>query len=169
MTTKIMKYLLAVTAMLLVVIIGSIRPVYSGAGPSVNDNAPDFSLRDLNGEIRKLSDLRGKVVLINFWASWCPQCRNEIPGFEKIYQSNKGKGFFIIGIAMDDVTLSTLKQLQLTYPVVKADDKVVKDYGGIKGIPTSFLVGRDGRIIKKIRGEYTENALRTDLENALKK
>ena len=155
--------------MLLVFLLLDNKTVFSGTSLLVNDAAPVFSLKDLQGEKISLSDLNGKVVLINFWASWCPQCRNEIPGFQKMYEEHKGKGFSIIGIALDDVTPSSVKQLKLTYPIVKADDKVIKDYGGIKAIPTSFLVGRNGKIIKKIRGEYSENVLKADLENALKK
>jgi peroxiredoxin len=155
--------------MLLLFLILDNKTAFSGTTLSVNDSAPDFSLKDLQGEKVSLSDLKGKVVLINFWASWCPQCRNELPGFQKIYEAHKDKGFSIIGIALDDVTPSSVKQLKLTYPVVRADDKVGKDYGGIKGIPTSFLVGRNGRIVKKVRGEYPESILKADLENALKK
>ncbi|MBI5634543.1 MAG: TlpA family protein disulfide reductase [Nitrospirae bacterium] len=162
-------YLSVVAAMLLVFLMLENKNAFSGTSLLVNDVAPDFSLKDLQGEKVSLSDLKGKVVLINFWASWCPQCRNEIPGFQKMYEAHRDKGFSIIGIALDDVTPSSVKQLKLTYPIVRTNDKLVKDYGGIKAIPTSFLVGRNGRIIKKIKGEYLEDILKTDLENALKK
>ncbi|MHB8880207.1 MAG: peroxiredoxin family protein [Thermodesulfovibrionales bacterium] len=169
MIKRKIHYLFAGTAILLVFLLGDIKPVFPGTRLSVSDVAPDFSLKDLYGEKGSLSALKGKVVLINFWASWCPQCRNEIPGFQKIYEASKDRGFSIIGIALDDVTPASIKQLKLTYPIVRADDKVVKDYGGVKGIPLSFLVGRNGKIIKIINGEYPESSLKADLESALNK
>ncbi len=81
----------------------------------------------------------------------------------------KNRGFTIIGITMDDVSLSFIKDMGMTYPVVMADDKVIRDYGNISGIPTSFLIGRDGRIIKKVMGMYFESSLKRDVENALKR
>lgn len=169
MGKRLFHYLSLVTALLLLFLIFDDNKAFPGSSPSVNDAAPYFSLKDMQGAELKLSELKGKVVLINFWASWCPQCRNEIPGFQKVYEAYKNRGFAIIAVDLDDVTPAALRQLRLTYPVVRADEKVVKDYGGIKGIPTSFLVGKDGKIIRKVRGEYPESSLRADLENALKK
>ncbi|MDI6728480.1 MAG: TlpA disulfide reductase family protein [Thermodesulfovibrionales bacterium] len=144
------------------------RVAFAGNKPALNEMAPEFSLKDLNGKNVRLSDFKGKVVLVNFWASWCPPCKMEIPGFQKIYTAYKDKGFTIIGISTDDVSPSFIKDMGMTYPVVMADDKVIRDYGNISGIPTSFLVGRDGRIIKKVMGMYFEGSLKSDLENALK-
>ena len=144
------------------------RVAFAGGKPSLNETAPEFSLKDLNGKNVRLSDFKGKVVLVNFWASWCPPCKMEIPGFQKTYAAYKNKGFAIIGIATDDVSQSFIKDMGMTYPVVMADDKVISGYGNISGIPTSFLVGKDGRIIKKVMGIYFEGSLKSDLENALK-
>lgn len=144
------------------------RIAFAGNKPALNEVAPQFTLKDLSGKSVQLSDYKGKVVLVNFWASWCPPCKMEIPGFQKIYTAYKDRGFTIIGIATDDVSRSFIKEMGMTYPVVMADDKVIKDYGNISGIPTSFLIGRDGRIIKKIMGMYFESSLKSDLENALK-
>lgn len=145
------------------------RLAFAGSRPVLNETAPDFSLKDLNGKSVRLSDFRGNIVLINFFASWCPPCRIEIPGFQKTYAAYKDRGFTIIGIATDDVSQSFIKDMGMTYPVVFADDKVIKDYGNIYSIPTSFLVGRDGRIIKKVMGLYFESSLKSDVENALKR
>ncbi|MEW6739350.1 MAG: peroxiredoxin family protein [Nitrospirota bacterium] len=145
------------------------RVAFAGSNPAINEAAPEFSLKALNGKNVRLSDFRGKVVLVNFWASWCPPCKMEIPGFQKTYATYKKKGFTIIGIATDDVSQSFIKDAGMTYPVVTADDKVIRDYGNISGIPTSFLVGRDGRIIKKVMGMYFESSLKSDVENALKR
>lgn len=144
------------------------RVAFAGNKPALDEMAPEFSLKDLNGKNVRLSDFRGKVVLVNFWASWCPPCKMEIPGFQKIYAAYKDKGFTIVGISIDDVSPSFIRDMGMTYPVVMADDKVIRDYGNISGIPTSFLVGWDGRIIKKVMGMYFEGSLKSDVENALK-
>ncbi|GBE02629.1 thiol-disulfide oxidoreductase ResA [bacterium BMS3Abin08] len=130
--------------------------------------APGFSLKDLSGKEVHLSDFKDEVVLINFWASWCPPCKIEIPGFEKIYSDYNGRGFTIIGISVDSVSQSFIRNMGMTYPVVMANKRVLNNYGKITGIPTSFLIGRDGKIIKKVVGVYSESRLRNDVENALK-
>lgn len=135
--------------------------------PAANGMAANFSLADLQGKKVNLSDLRGKVVLVNFWASWCPPCKMEIPGFQRVYEAYKDRGFVVIGIALDDVKPSFIRDMGMTYPVVMADNKVVKDYGNVRLIPTSFLIDKNGRIIKKIMGIYLEDTLKRDLENAL--
>ncbi|MBI5212940.1 MAG: TlpA family protein disulfide reductase [Nitrospirae bacterium] len=145
------------------------RIAFAGGRPAANETAPKFSLIDLHGKRVSLSDFRGKVVLINFWADWCPPCKMEIPGFQRVYEAYKGRGFAVIGISIDDVEPSFIKDMGITYPVVMADDKVVKDYGNVSGIPISFLIGKDGRMVKKIMGIYFEGTLREDVENALKK
>ncbi|MCL5062504.1 MAG: TlpA disulfide reductase family protein [Nitrospiraceae bacterium] len=144
------------------------RVAFAGNKPALNEMAPEFSLKDLSGKNVRLSDYKGKVVLVNFWASWCPPCKMEIPSFQKVYAAYKDRGFTIVGISTDDVSQSFIKDMGMTYPVVMADDKAIRDYGNIYSIPTSFLVGRDGRIIKKVMGMYFESSLKSDLENALK-
>lgn len=136
--------------------------------PLAHEVAPDFSLSDMNGKSVRLANYRGKVVLVNFFASWCPPCKMEIPGFQRMYSSYKSKGFEVIGLELDDVSPPFLRRMGLTYPVVAASDPVVSSYGNIPSIPVSFLVGKDGRIIKKIMGLYPEASLRIDVENALK-
>lgn len=136
--------------------------------PAVNDAAPAISLADLSGNMVSLSDFEGRVVLVNFWASWCPPCKDEMKWFQKIYMDYENKGFAVIGIAVDDVSPSLIREMGITYPVVKTNKRVTKDYGEVADVPVSFLVGRDGRIIKKVRKVYPESALRSDIEDALK-
>ena len=143
------------------------RVAFAGNKPALNEMAPEFSLKDLSGKNVRLSDYKGKVVLVNFWASWCPPCKMEIPGIQKVYTAYKDKGFTVIGIATDDVSPSFIKSMGMSYPVVLADNEVISDYGNISGIPASFLVGKDGRIIKKVMGMYLEGGLKNDVENAL--
>ncbi len=141
---------------------------FAGGRSAVSETAPNFFLTDLYGKKVNLFDYKGKVVLVNFWASWCPQCKMEVPGFQRVYETYKGKGFAIIGIALDEVAPSFINEMGITYPIAMADGKVIKDYGNVSGIPISFLIGKDGRIIKKIMGIYSEGALRGDVDNALK-
>ncbi|PYU97451.1 MAG: hypothetical protein DMG26_21355 [Acidobacteria bacterium] len=114
--------------------------------------APDFSLGDLSGQKLRLADYRGKVVLLDFWATWCGPCRIEIPGFVELQNRYRDKGFTIIGISMDDgpePVKEFYREFKMNYPVALGDEKVSELYGGIIGLPTSLLIGRDGRIYAK--------------------
>lgn len=135
--------------------------------PAVNDSAPAISLADLSGKMVSLEEMKGKVVLINFWATWCPPCKDEMPGFQRVLDAFEGD-FAVIAIAIDDVSPSLVRELGIAFPVVRTNPRVIKDYGDISDVPVSFLVGRDGRIIKKVRKTYREEDLRRDVEKALK-
>ena len=122
----------------------------------------------MNGTMVTLSELKGKVVLVNFWASWCPPCTDEMPGFEKVFEQYEARGFSVIGVAVDEVKLSLLRDLRITYPVVRTNDRVTRDYGDVTGVPQSFLIGRN-TIIKKMNQFYPESELRADVEAALQR
>jgi thiol-disulfide isomerase/thioredoxin len=113
--------------------------------------APNFILKSSTGETIELAKLRGKVVVVNFWATWCGPCRAEIPGFLEVYKDYKSEGVEIVGISLDeagwDVVMPFLEKYKITYPVVVGDEKVVNDYGGIQAIPTTFVVDRDGDVV----------------------
>ena len=118
--------------------------------------APDFELKTLAGETIKLSDYKGKVVLLDFWATWCGPCRRGIPDLVEI-QNQFNEDLIIIGISLDQQ--NTLNQLQpfidyfnINYPVVLWNEKVVKDYGNISAIPTSFIIDQDGEIVNRFVG-----------------
>lgn len=136
--------------------------------PAVGEAAPVISVADLSGKMLRLADYRGKVVLLNFWASWCPPCKDEMPGFQKVFLELEDKGFAVIGVAINDITLADVRELNVLFPMVKANERVQRDYGDIAHPPVSFLVGRDGRIIKKVKGVYREEDLRRDVREALK-
>lgn len=144
------------------------RQAFEEQKPAVGDPAPAISAADLSGRMLRLADFRGKVVLLNFWTSWCPPCRDEMPGFQKVYLSYEDKGFVVIAVAINEVTLSEVKELGIIFPVIMATDKVKRDYGETSFPPVSFLLGRDGRIIKKVKKFYPEKELRDDVERALK-
>jgi peroxiredoxin len=120
--------------------------------PGEHPVAPDFSLKDLNGGAVKLSAYRGKVVLLDFWATWCDPCRDEIPRFIELQNDLGAKGLQVVGISMDDDTQSVrdlYQQLKMNYPVAMGDAKVGNLYGGVLGVPIAFVIGRDGRIYAK--------------------
>jgi cytochrome c biogenesis protein CcmG/thiol:disulfide interchange protein DsbE len=116
-----------------------------------SNKAPDFTLEDLNGKKVKLSDFKGKVVIINFWATWCPPCKAEIPDFIELYKTYQKKGLVILGIALDnkEKVVKFVKDNGINYPVLMGNQEVSNLYGGISGIPTSFVVDRKG-IIKNV-------------------
>jgi len=117
--------------------------------------APDFSLSELSGQKLNLSNYRGRVVLLDFWATWCEPCREEIPRFEELQNKYRDQGFQIIGISMDDgpePVRDFYQQFKMNYPVVMGDAKIGELYGGILGLPIAFVIGRDGRIYSKHMG-----------------
>lgn len=117
--------------------------------------APHLKMVDLEGRSIETASYQGRVVLINFWAAWCTPCAEEIPQFVALQDKYGGQGFQMIGISMDDQE-SALRDFYLkykmNYPVVIGNQRIAQDYGGILGLPTSFLIGRDGRIRSKTSG-----------------
>jgi thiol-disulfide isomerase/thioredoxin len=108
--------------------------------------APEWQLSDVDGKAVKLSDFKGKVVILDFWATWCPPCRAEIPGFVAIQKKYADKGFTMIGVSLDQQGPSVVKSFMhsfgMNYPVVMGNPKIVVDYGGITAIPTTFVIDR---------------------------
>lgn len=171
------RIVMAVDAVLLVVVLVLLYqralPQASAAlgfGAS-NDPAPPFTLATLDGDTVSLHDLRGQVVLVNFWASWCPPCRVEMPGFERIYRDRAQDGFTIVGIVTDgharERVRAFLTQHDITYPTLLASPAVIRDYGGISSLPESFLLDRDGRIRHRVIGFFAEPALRAAVDRML--
>jgi len=121
---------------------------------SIGDIAPDFTPKDVNGNTVRLSDYKGKVVLIEFWATWCGPCRELTPVLNKIYEKYKDKGFVVLALTPEENTntvKSYIKENNVTYPVLITDIKTTRRYGVIS-IPASFLISRDGRVAEKHLG-----------------
>ena len=122
--------------------------------------APDFNLLSIDGGDIRLSSFKGKVVIVDFWATWCGPCVKEIPGFINLKNTYGDKGFEIIGISVDSdksAFVNFARERGINYPIVYADDAVQSSYGGIRGIPTTFFIDREGRIAEKIVGAYGED------------
>jgi peroxiredoxin len=114
--------------------------------------APEFSLPELTGQTLDLSAYRGKVVLLDFWATWCDPCREEIPHFVELQIKYRDQGLQIIGISMDDgpePVRDFYQRFHMNYPVAMGNAKIGELYGGVLGLPIAFLIGRDGRIEAK--------------------
>ncbi len=133
----------------------------------VSTIAYDFELSDINGKKIKLSDFKDKVVILNFWATWCPPCRAEIPSFVELYKKYKNEGLSIIGVAIDNETKvkNFVKEFKINYPVLLADEITIQKYGGIRGIPTTFIIDKNGNIIKNYIGYRPKETFENDFKN----
>ena len=112
--------------------------------------APDFTLQNLDGEMVSLSDHRGKVVFINFWATWCGPCRQEVPAFVELQEEYGRDKLIILGISLDQGDLSVVRdfseQYKINYEILYGTPQVVAEYGGIRSIPTTFVIDAEGRL-----------------------
>jgi cytochrome c biogenesis protein CcmG/thiol:disulfide interchange protein DsbE len=141
----------------------------STGGVGVGHSAPNFSRVDLTHRKIVLSSYRGKIVLLNFWATWCEPCLTEMPTFVE-WQKEYGSGNFqVIGISMDDAApevIATVSRLKLNYPVLMGDEYLGADYGGVLGLPVTFLIDRDGKIQARYQGTSLPRIHR-DIQNLL--
>jgi cytochrome c biogenesis protein CcmG/thiol:disulfide interchange protein DsbE len=138
---------------------------------SASTSAPAVTFRMLDGSAQRLDALRGQVVLVNFWATWCPPCRAEMPGFQKVYDARRADGFTVVGVSMDEgprpQVAAFLRDRTITYPVAVATADVVAAFGGINSFPTSFLIDRRGRVRYAVRGIFASPALRAAVDRLL--
>jgi thiol-disulfide isomerase/thioredoxin len=133
-------------------------------------DAPAISLTDIEGKRLDLADYKGKVVVLNFWATWCGPCRIEIPGLMEMQNKYAHQGFSVIGISMDDESGSVVefyKEFGMNYPVAVGNQRIGELYGGIFGLPTTFLIGRDGRIYAKHTGATNPAVIEDEVQQLL--
>ena len=134
--------------------------------------APDFTLKDLNGKEVRLSDLRGKIVVLNFWATWCPPCREEVPSLMRLNQAMAGKQFQMLAVSQDEggkeAVEAYFKKSSNSLPaLIDSDQKVGKRYG-LTGVPETFIIDKNGIILKKIVGglDWSSPEIVRDLTDA---
>jgi len=146
------------------------RPALKPEGE--RQSSPDFALKDVSGAIVKLSDFRGKVVLLNFWASWCAPCREEIPWFTGFEQEYKDRGFTVLGVAFDERGWTTVtpyaQRAKINYPVLLGGEDLMTLYGGVDALPVTFLIDRNGRIARMHVGAAGKSTYRQEILDLLK-
>jgi thiol-disulfide isomerase/thioredoxin len=148
-----------------IILFGCDKPVVStnAAGPaekpSANDSKkplPNFRVTKLDGGSLTAADLKGKVTVLDFWATWCDPCKEEIPDYNKLQEKYAGKDFQILGVTVESGSVADIKrkveEFKIKYPVTVGDDNVVDAFGGMIGFPTTFLISKDGKIQKKFIG-----------------
>ena len=155
---------------------GGAAPAVARAGascsPSQGPAKLDFTVKDMHGATVNLADYKGKVILLNFWATWCGPCKLEIPEFVELYDQYKDKGFVILGMLTDDTPSpgelrAFVSGYKMNYPILYSQDDIADAFGPIYGIPTSFVIGRDGSICEKHMGPATKEEFERTLKSLL--
>jgi peroxiredoxin len=133
--------------------------------------APDFSLPTTTGQTMKLSDLQGKAVLLNFWATWCEPCKVEMPWFVDLQKKYGPQGLQVIGVAMDDASPKDIaafaQKMGVNYPILIGKEEVGAEYGGLEYLPSTFYISRDGKVIEHAFGLVSRSEIEANIEKAL--
>ena len=167
---RIVLILIAIAIAVAVYEAGQHQARKGGRPGAIGAPAAAFSLQDLSGKPLNIADYRGKVVLLDFWATWCTPCRAEIPEFVEYQNKYGGQGLQVIGISMDDDITPARQfyaQFKMNYPVAVGNANLAENYGGILGLPVTFLIDRQGRIAAKYVGAADMNDMRQKLESLL--
>jgi peroxiredoxin len=134
-------------------------------------NAAKFTLADVNGAQVSLADYKGKVLLLNFWATWCGPCKIEIPWFVQFNRTYKDRGFAVVGVSLDDDGWKSVKpylaEKKIDYTVVVGNNDVSKSYGDVESLPTTFIIDRDGRIAFMHNGLVDKEIYEKEIQSLL--
>jgi thiol-disulfide isomerase/thioredoxin len=170
----ILFFIAAIVAVMLFAGIRTARNNRMGApvkGQLIGSMAPDFELPSLDGKNLKLSDLRGKAVLLNFWATYCGPCKIEMPWFVELQKEYGPQGFQIVGVAMDDASTEDIakfaKDMGVNYPILLGKEDVGQSYGGVSVLPTTFFVDRDGKLIAREFGLQSRSVFVDHIKQAM--
>ncbi len=140
-------------------------------GQLIGSLAPDFDLQTLDGKNLRLSDLRGKAVLLNFWATYCGPCKIEMPWFVELQREYGPQGFQIVGVAMDDASTEEIakfaKEMGVNYPILLGKESVGQSYGGVSVLPTTFFLDRDGTLIAREFGLQSRSVFVDHIKKAM--
>ncbi len=179
-TTVLIVVIFVVASMLLAGHFISKRASAAPAGAALTaadpagKTAPEFELKSIDGKSYKLADLRGKAVLLNFWATWCPPCKIEIPWFIELQKQYADQGLVVVGVAMDDdtnkqkVVSDFANEMKIDYPILLGNDQVADQYGGVDALPTTFFIGRDGKIVRRVMGLAGHSEFEDAIQAALR-
>lgn len=130
--------------------------------------SPAWELKGVDGKTVKSSDFAGKVVILDFWATWCGPCRMEIPGFIELQKQYADTGLVVIGVSLDQDGASAVKpfveKMGINYPIVLGDENVVSAFGGVEGIPTTFIIDRAGNIVRRHVGYASKAEFEADIK-----
>ena len=177
-----MKRNIVVFAVMVVVIAGllllvrfrqalpGVAPARNAAASSPGHSAPDFDLKDLQGNEIKLSSLRGKAVVLNFWATWCAPCKQEVPWFVEMQKRYGSQGLQIVGISIDDDPKDVVKfaaENAINYPILFGQEKVANEYGGIEYLPTTFYIDRNGVVLDRVYGQPEREEIEQKIKRAI--
>ena len=159
----------SVLGLLVVRLAPQVRAAVGWKSAGTEEPAVSFDL--LDGRGLPLGSLKGQVVLVNFWATWCPPCRAEMPGIETVYEARRTVGFTVVGVSVDEKpreqVASFLHDHAIVYPVAMASPEVVTAFGGVSSLPTSYLIDRRGRVRYTVSGMFAEVALRAAVDRLL--
>jgi cytochrome c biogenesis protein CcmG/thiol:disulfide interchange protein DsbE len=143
----------------------------SGSNKLLNQPAPDFTLSSLDGKTLKLSDYRGKAVLLNFWATWCEPCKIEMPWFVDLQKKYGPQGLQVLGVAMDDAPAKEIaefsQKMGVNYPIVIGKEEVGTQYGGVQYLPSTFYISRDGKVMNRVFGLVSRSEIESNVQKAL--
>ena len=141
------------------------------SGQGLSGGAPDFTLPAVDGSMVSMSDYSGKVILVDFWATWCPPCQEMIPVLSKLHKKYSEKGLVILGVSLDKDGLGVLgtfvHENMIPYKVVMGDNRISNAFGGVSSIPTLYMVDREGRLVRKLTGYHSYDQLEEQVKKYL--